>query len=58
MPKINETTTPKTDVPKKTDGSSNPDKHSQHQQVPKVAPDKSMPAERGQHDHAEHAGTK
>ena len=58
MPKTNDTTTPKTEVPKNAGSSGNPDKHSQHQPAPKVAPDKAKPADHGQHDHAEHAGKK
>ena len=58
MTKINETTTPKTNVPQKAGNSGNPDKHSQHQQAPKIAPDKAKPADHSQHDHPEHAGKK
>ena len=58
MPKSNEPTTPKVDVPKKADGSGNPDKHSEHQQAPKLVPDKAKAGDHGQHDHADRAGKK
>ena len=58
MSKTNESTTPKTGEPKKVGGSGNPDKHSQHQQAPKPAPDKAKAGDHGQHDHADRAGKK
>ena len=56
MTKTNESTNPKTEVPKKAGSGGNLDKHGQPQQTPKVAPDKARPADHAKHHPAEHAG--